>query len=155
MKNDNTIIHPICSQPLEAFECDNCYSHHAYYEGLRASNADRITSKELTDWEAEKELRKNKRQANYVNEKKERNLAEWQARRHVCHSRLDPAMLADSARRVHEKSKALRKYACDICDMALPRLTFQARGEPPTFSAAAACSWHSRYCGWRAVRSRG
>jgi hypothetical protein len=36
-KNDNTIMPPICPQPLEAFEYDNCYSHHAYYEGSLAT----------------------------------------------------------------------------------------------------------------------
>ena len=118
MKNDNPGMPRICPWPAEASEYDGCCSHHAYYEGLRASNTDRMTPEELAAWEAEKRFRKNRRQLNYVNENKQRNLAEWQARRRVWHSRMDPAKPVASVRRVREKNKALCKYACDVCDMA-------------------------------------
>jgi hypothetical protein len=120
MKAENPNMPRICPWPTEAFEYDGCCSHHAYYEGLRASNSDRMTPEQLTAWEAEKKLRKNRRQLNYVNENKQRNLAEWQARRRVWQSRLDPIKLVDSARRAQEKNRALRKYACNTCDMAFP-----------------------------------
>jgi len=108
---------PLYPWSIDVLDYDGCCNHSTLVEHVTDENEvltlEQITAKEL----ALKQRESTAKSAKYF-EFKRLDFQGWKARQRMAQANYDPVKKAATAQKTRIKSKATRKFACDICNVA-------------------------------------